>query len=522
MNKIPKKETLLEVLQWRVERSSNDIVFKFNDQEMTYKEYDHRANQVANGIIAEGCVPNSRVGVLAKNSDIYAEILFGTIKSRTALVGLNWRLAAPEVVFVVNDSESEILLVDPDFYPMIESIKSEIPKVKKIIAMDDNHEEWESYTSWRDSHDISDPLLEPDANDDVIQLYTSGTTGHPKGVRLTNKNVNASLQMAGVRWGGDWHENSVNIICSPLFHIAGSNILIMGVVFGCKNIIIPIPDPENILNLIQNEKIETALMVPALILFVLQHPKAKETDFSSLRQVVYGASPIAEDTLIKAMEVMQCDFWQVYGLTETSGMGTTLHPEHHDPSLGKLRSCGQPYPGIEIKIVDTNNNEVSLGEVGEILIKGESTMKGYWNRTSASEESIVNDWFYTGDAGYEDEEGFLYIYDRVKDMIISGGENIYPAEVENALMSHPDVIDAAVVGIPDDKWGETVKGFVILSESSDLTEQNIIDFSREQIAHYKCPTSINFISEMPRNPSGKILRRELRAPYWDKEGRNIS
>jgi acyl-CoA synthetase (AMP-forming)/AMP-acid ligase II len=203
-------------------------------------------------------------------------------------------------------------------------------------------------------------------------------------------------------------------------------------------------------------------------------------------------------------------------------MGTTLHPEHHDPSLGKLRSCGQPYPGIEIKIVDTNNNEVSLGEVGEILIKGESTMKGYWNRTSASEESIVNDWFYTGDAGYEDEEGFLYIYDRVKDMIISGGENIYPAEVENALMSHPDVIDAAVVGIPDDKWGETVKGFVILSESSDLTEQNIIDFSREQIAHYKCPTSINFISEMPRNPSGKILRRELRAPYWDKEGRNIS
>ena len=263
-------------------------------------------------------------------------------------------------------------------------------------------------------------------------------------------------------------------------------------------------------------------MVPALIQFLLNHPDAKTTDFSSLRQIVYGASPISEDTLLRAIDVMGCEFWQVYGLTETSGIGTTLAPEHHEPSLGKLRSCGQKYTGVDIKIVDENGNEVPTGDVGEITIKSTIIMKGYWNRDEANNESIVDGWFHTGDAGYFDDEDFLYIYDRVKDMIISGGENIYPAEVENALMSHPEIIDAAAVGVPDDKWGETVKGFVILKEGAELTEQDIIDSTKEKIASYKCPTSINFIQEMPRNPSGKILRRELREPYWDDKGRNVS
>ena len=225
----------------------------------------------------------------------------------------------------------------------------------------------------------------------------------------------------------------------------------MGIVFGCKNIVIPEPDPGRILHLIDTEKIETAFMVPALIQFLLNHPDAKTTDFSSLRQIVYGASPISEDTLLRAIDVMGCEFWQVYGLTETSGIGTTLAPEHHEPSLGKLRSCGQKYTGVDIKIVDDNGNEVPTGEVGEITIKSTIIMKGYWNRDEANNESIVDGWFHTGDAGYFDDEDFLYIYDRVKDMIISGGENIYPAEVENALMSHPDIIDAAAVGVPDDK-----------------------------------------------------------------------
>ena len=522
MHRFPRNETLLETFQWRIEQSSDDIAFKFNGRETTYKEYDQKANRVANGIIAEGCSPNSRVAVLAKNSDMYAEILFGSLKSRTALVGINWRLAAPEVVFVVNDSESELLFVGPDFYELIDSIKDEFTHVRQIIAIEDDHVSWQSYASWRNSFEDNDPKLTGHADDDVIQLYTSGTTGHPKGVRLTNKNVNASTPMVEETWGKPWHEKSVNFVLSPLFHIAGSNIVIMGVVFGCKNIVIPEPDPGLILHMIHTEKIETAFMVPALIQFLLNHPDAKTTDFSSLRQIVYGASPISEDTLLKAIEVMGCEFWQVYGLTETSGIGTTLSPDHHEPSLGKLRSCGKKYTGVDIRIVDDDKNEVALGEVGEIVIKSSVIMKGYWNRDEANKESIVDGWFYTGDAGYFDDDDFLYIYDRVKDMIISGGENIYPAEVENALMSHPDIMDAGVVGVPDDKWGETVKGFVILKEGSNITEAEIIASTKQKIASYKCPTSINFITEMPRNPSGKILRRELRAPYWDKEGRNVS
>jgi len=307
-----------------------------------------------------------------------------------------------------------------------------------------------------------------------------------------------------------------------VFHVAGSNIAIMGFIFGCKNIIIPAPEPGIILELIEKEKIELGLMVPALILFILQHPDSTKTDFSSLRQVVYGASPIAEDTLLKAMEVMQCDFWQVYGLTETSGLGTTMLPKYHDPSLNKLRSCGQVYPGIEVKIVNSKDQELDVGEVGEILIHSASNMKGYWNRPDATAESINDNWFYTGDAGYLDEDGFLYIHDRVKDMIISGGENIYPAEVENALMGHPEIADAAAVGVPDEDWGESVKGFVILAANSSLTEEAIIEYTRGQIAHYKCPKSIHFIEEMPRNPSGKILRKDLRAPFWEDYEGNVS
>ena len=519
MGRLPEKNSLVDIFRWRVEESSNLIVSKFNNRELTYSEFDSNANRVAQGIVNEGCESDGRVAFLAKNSDLFFEFLYGTMKSRTVAVGINWRLAPPEVSYVINDSKSEILFVGKEFYPIIKEIIDEIPTVKKIISMDEGSE-WEDYITWRDRFDDKDPMLESNVEDDVIQLYTSGTTGHPKGVQLTNRNFIESNQMVEKTWGKDWHEGSANIICSPVFHVAGANMGVMGIVFGCKNIIIPEVDPELILSLIEKEKIELALLVPAIILFLLNHPNVGNTDFSSLRQVLYGASPIAEDTLKKAIDVMGCDFWQVYGLTETTGLGTTMRPEDHDPKKGKLRSCGRAYPGIDIKIVDEKNNEVEDGQVGEILIKGQCVMKGYWNKEDATQESIIDEWFYTGDAGYFDDEKFLYIHDRVKDMIVSGGENVYPAEVENALMAHENISDAAVIGIPDDKWGEAVKGIVVTNK--ELEDKEIIDFVKTKIAGYKCPKSIDFAQELPRNPSGKILRRELRAPYWEGKDRNIS
>ena len=218
---------------------------------------------------------------------------------------------------------------------------------------------------------------------------------------------------------------------------------------------------------------------------------------------------------------MKCDLYQVYGLTETTGAITMMMPDDHNPERGKLRSCGKALKGVELKVIDDDGNDLETGEIGEVISKSKLNMKGYWNKPDATKESIVDGWFYSGDAGFFDEEGFLFIHDRVKDMIVSGGENIYPAEVENALMSHDEILDAAVVGVPDEKWGESVKGFVVIGESS-LSEEEIISYTRSQIAAYKCPKSIEFIKELPRNPSGKILRRELRDPYWEGIDRKVS
>ena len=519
---IPFEKTLAEIIRWRVNKDPDSIAHKFGDRETTYREFDSFANKIAQGLIALECGPDTRVAFLAKNSDYFFEFLYGTLKSRTVAVGVNWRLAPPEVAFIVNDSKSEVLFVGSEFFGLIEQIKDELPYVKKIIAVGENHEEWENFVDWRDLQKDEDPLIETLPDDDVIQLYTSGTTGHPKGVQLTNSNFSSANIMATHGYFEHFEEGSVNLVCMPVFHVAGTNMGLGGYVFGCKSIIIPEVDPTLILELVERERIENTIFVPAVILFLIQHPEVENTDWSSMKTVIYGASPIAQDTLEKAIKIMDCNFWQVYGLTETNGAVTFLSPEDHEPSKGKLRSCGKPGYGAEIRVVDEDGKELLVREVGEIIIKCGNNMKGYWNNPEATEESVVDGWLYSGDAGYFDKDGFLFIHDRVKDMIVSGGENIYPAEVENALMNHEDILDAAVVGIPDDKWGEAVKAFVVLKEGADLKDDEIISYVRTQIAGYKCPKSINYVEELPRNPSGKILRREIRAPFWEGKDRNIS
>ncbi len=309
----------------------------------------------------------------------------------------------------------------------------------------------------------------------------------------------------------------------PLFHVAGVNIGLIGNAQGCKNVILKDVDPSVILSLIQDYRINIAFMVPAVILMMLQAPTIETADLSSLKQVIYGASPIAEDVLRRAQDRFGCDFIQVYGLTETTGAGTYLPPEAHDPARGKLRSCGLPNPGMEVAIIGDDGQPVAQGAVGEIMIRGGAIMKAYWNRADATAEAIDADgWFKTGDAGYLDEEAYVYIHDRVKDMIVSGGENIYPAEVENALFGHPSVADAAVIGVPDDRWGEAVKAIIVRKPGEAADAGAIIQWAKTQIAGYKVPKSIDFIDALPRNPSGKILRRELREPYWAGRDRKVN
>ena len=516
---IPENKTLQQNFKWRVEKTPNNIAHKFLDRETSFKDLDLISNKVANGLIKEGCKKDARVAYLGKNSDYFFEVLIGTIKSATVAVGVNWRLAPPEVLYVLNDSKSEIVFVSEDFYAVIDQIKDDLDTVKKIIAIDDNHPTHDGYLSWRDSNSDAEIYVETNMNDDVIQLYTSGTTGHPKGVQITNGNFSGAND--SVQDSVPFMENETNLVCMPGYHIAGTNWGIWGLLHGCRNLIIADVDPNLILELIETEKVRHTLFVPAVILFIITNPKAQETDFSSLDFVLYGASPIADDTIIKAKEIMDCDLYQVYGLTETTGAITIMLPNDHEPSRGKLRSCGKPLNGVEIKVVGESGEELPLGEIGEVITKSSLNMKGYWNRPDATKDAIQDQWFYSGDAGYFDEEGYLFIHDRVKDMIVSGGENIYPAEVENALMSNPDIIDAAVIGVPDEKWGESVKGFVVLKEGVELSSDEIISYVKSQIAGYKCPRSIDFIELLPRNPSGKVLRRELRAPFWEGKERNV-
>ena len=365
---IPFEKTLADILRWRVNKDPDSIAHKFGDRETSYKQFDSYANKIAQGLIALDCDPDTRVAFLAKNSDYFFEFLYGTLKSRTVAVGVNWRLAPPEVSFILNDSKSEVLFVGSEFFGLIEQIKSELPHIKKIIAVGDNHNEWENFESWRDSQEDKDPLMKTLPDDDVIQLYTSGTTGHPKGVQLTNANFsNANIMATHGYYRESFQEKAVNLVCMPVFHVAGTNMGLAGYVFGCKSIIIPEVDPTLILELIEKEKIENTLFVPAVILFLIQHPEVEKTDWSSLKTVVYGASPIAQDTLEKAIKIMDCEFWQVYGLTETNGAVTFLSPEDHDPSKGKLRSCGKPGYGAEIKVVDTKGENLPTGKVGEII-----------------------------------------------------------------------------------------------------------------------------------------------------------
>jgi|TARA_B100000768_G_scaffold163778_1_gene165256 acyl-CoA synthetase (AMP-forming)/AMP-acid ligase II len=513
------KGSLVETFRWRCQNTPDSTAIKFLDREQTYSQFNTHSNQVAQGLLDFGLTKDTRISYLAKNTDYFFEILVGALKTGTITVGVNWRLAADEVAYVLEDSQSEVIFVSSEFFDVMDIVKDKVSTLKKIICIDERHLDWPLYSEWRDSQENIDPLIDSQPDDDVVQLYTSGTTGHPKGVQLTNRNftsaTESTLQVVPIT------HQSPCMVCMPVYHVAGTNFGIWGLLQGCKNIVIPEVDPGLILELVEKEKIELTMWVPAVILFLLQHPNSSNTDFSSLKMVLYGASPIAEDTLLKAIDLMDCDFYQVYGLTETTGAITVLSPEDHDVKKGKLRSCGKAIPGVDIKVVTKDGDDLPHGEVGEIITKSNLNMKGYWNNAKATNETFKDGWFYSGDLGYFDEDEFLYIHDRLKDMIVSGGENIYPAEVENALMSNPDILDAAVVGIPDNKWGEATKAFVVLRSNNILSEDEIINYVKTKIASYKCPKSVDFIDALPRNPSGKVLRRELRDPYWADQDREV-
>lgn len=487
----------------------------------TYAALDRAANRVANGLIAEGIAPQARIAHLDKSSDLFFELLFGTAKAGAVMVSVNWRLAAPEVLHIVNDAAAEILFVGEEYFPVIEKIRDELTTVRKIVTLGGRHAAWESFDTWRDRQPAIDPLLPAKGSDTAVQFYTSGTTGLPKGAELTNGNFAWMMPL----WTESWllAPGVPNLVCLPMFHIGGAGWGIAGLFAGATNHVVREFVPALILETIQRERLQVMLLVPAMILFLVQAPQIRETDLSSLRLIVYGAAPIPAELLKQAMGLFSCGFQQVYGLTETTGAITLLPPEDHDPAdPRKLLSCGFAQKGVELRILGDDGKDLPAGQVGEIAVRSPQVMAGYWKLPEASARALQGDWFLTGDAGYLDDKAYLYIYDRVKDMIVSGGENIYPAEVESALFGHPAVADVAVIGVPDERWGEAVKAVVVRKPGAELAPGELIGWARERIAGYKLPKSVDFIEALPRNPTGKILKRELRKTYWVGKDRQVN
>jgi long-chain acyl-CoA synthetase len=512
--------TLADIVRVHGRERGDKPMLTFEGRTITYAEMDRRSSQVAQALQATGVGRDDRIAFIDKNVPEYFEFTFGGAKLGAVTVAVNWRLAPREMAQIINDAEAKVVVVGPDFAAAVDKVEGDLRTVTKIVALGE-HTRWESYDGWVSARPADDPGVPSTPDDVAFQLYTSGTTGLPKGVMLTNENLFALLPGASQLWG--FGPDTVNLGVMPLFHIAGSgwNVAVMS--NGAHTVMLRDVDLGAILHAIPTYGVTVAFFVPAVLQFLLSVPAVHETDFSTLRTIVYGASPITDKVLMSAMDTFKCDFIQVYGLTETTGAVTQLDPADHDPARNPdlLRSCGKPMPGVELRIVDPERGEdPGEGKVGEVWIRSRQNMKGYWHKPEETERTKTPDnWVKTGDAGFL-KDGYLYLYDRVKDMIVSGGENVYPAEVENVIMEIPGVADVAVIGVPHERWGETVKACVVKGDG-DVTADRIIAYARENLAHYKCPTSVDFVDELPRNPSGKLLKRELREPYWEGQDRRI-
>ncbi len=511
-----------DIIRVHGQERPDSVALVLGDRELTWAELLERSARVAAGLAEAGVGSQDRVAFLDKNGVEHFEVFFGASLLNAVCVDVNWRLAPPEVEYIVNDAQAKVLVVGPDFVPVLDAIADQL--TTSTILVIGGHDRFADYGDWVAAHDPVDPAT-PSASDDVsFQLYSSGTTGRPKGVMLSNDNYFALLDTAVRMW--ELEESSVNLVAMPLFHIGGGGWAVAGMYVGAQSVLVRDLDPSALVRLIPERQVTHAFVVPAVLQFMLMTPGVDEADFSSLKVIVYGASPISEEVLARSIDVFGCKFWQAYGLTETTGAIVNLPPEDHDPrgpSRHRLRSCGKPGPGVELRIVEPDTGEdVPQGAVGEIWVRSPQVMKGYWNNDAATKEAVdEHGWFRSGDAGYLDADGYLYIHDRVKDMIVSGGENVYPAEVENVLMSHPAIADVAVIGVPDEKWGETPKAMVVNAPGAEVTPQEIIDFARERLAKYKCPTSVDFVGELPRNPSGKVLKKDLREPFWAGRERRV-
>ncbi|MGO4393672.1 long-chain-fatty-acid--CoA ligase [Variovorax sp. M-6] len=515
---------LIDCLARRAREMPDATVFASGAQSVTFAEIDRRTSKLANALRSLDMGPGSRVAILTRSPEDCALLVFAAMKIGAVCVPINWRLAPDEIKFILEDSGARMLVADAEILARVSDVVAQCGVSAFVVdgATGDHLRLDTWYASFDDRTADRAIALE----DEALHIYSSGTTGRPKGVVLTHRGLLSACQVTSEAWKLD--QNATLGHALPTFHIAGMLLLLFPVYAGCRCVTFKEFNPKEYLSALSSQKITHVLLVPAMISFLLSQPAARELDFGSLELMAYAGSPITEPVLRAAMDVFDCDFSQIYGLTEVSGVVTTLTPEDHRRGAELLRSAGRPMPRVELRVVDPIAlTDMEEGRVGEVWIRSDRNFKEYWGKPESTRESYPEGrdasggWFRSGDAGYL-KGGYLFLSDRIKDMIVSGGENIYPAEVENTLMKHPDVADGAVIGVPDPVWGESVKACVVLRPGASASEADLIKFMRDHIAHFKCPKTIDFVAVLPRTESGKLLKRELRASYWVGHARAIN
>jgi fatty-acyl-CoA synthase len=511
-------QTFDEIMNFWAKERPDGYAFDQEGRVTSFAEADVLTRQLIALMQARGIASGDRVAWLGKNRDIYFLLYIAAARMGAVMVPIGWRLAPREIAYILTDTEAKLLFADAEFVETAHSVAGEVPANPEVI-------EAEAARTAAGGFEPAD-YTPPGPHDPVLQLYTSGTTGNPKGAMLSNTNL-LGLRNAGNEAELDWQYYEADdcmLVAMPCAHIGGTGLVNIAVANGVRSLVQAEFTPVGVLEAIEAGATHM-FIVPAALQMVVQHPRAASTDFSNLKYLMYGAAPMPLELLKEAVRTMPTTrFLQAYGMTETSGTISILPPEDHClEGNQRMRSAGKACPGVEIEVRGPDNVEVPRGDIGEVCIRSPSNTAGYWKLPEATARTIDPDgWLHTGDAGVMDADGYVYIQDRIKDMIISGGENVYPAEVESAIYGHPAIAEVAVIGVPSAKWGEEVKACVVAKPGHEVDEADVIAWARERIAAFKAPKSVEVIPLMPRNASGKILRRELRAPYWEGQERQVS
>ena len=516
---------LTQGLRRAVQTRPNGTSTSFAGRRRTWRQTQDRVSRVAGALSALGVRRGDRVAILAFNSDRYLELMYALPWLGAVMVPLNTRLAAPEIEYILNDSGAVAMFVDTGMSHHLKALDGRTPALREVVWLDDMAGP-EGLLHYEDltSHEALDDAGARD--DDLAGLfYTGGTTGRSKGVMLTHTNlvVNALNGVAGMGFDAD----TAYLHSGAMFHLADGASTFGVTLSGGRHAFVPRFEPMEVLLTIQTEKVTHAQFVPTMINMLVNHARFAEFDIGTLSFILYGASPMPEGVLRKAIEAMpHVRLMHGYGMTEASPIVTLLDPRYtvlDGPFAGRLKSCGQAVLACEVRIVDADRLEVPRGTTGELAVRGANIMKGYWNKPAETNAVLEDGWYYSGDGAYMDEEGFVFVVDRLKDMIISGGENVYSAEVENAISTIPGVAEVAVIGVPDERWGERVHAIVVPQQGTTLTAEEVMEHCRSQIAGYKCPRSVDFRdTPLPLSGAGKVLKRELREPYWQGFTRGVN